>query len=271
MRRDRTSERERRFGSRRGLRGTRARGRPSRRVVEAQAEEARDRLGPEARRRRQVGIACGDPDSSGGGEKPECADELRIELAHRDELRRIGRSRSGLAPRDERVGELAAGQRIGRPEAGNAVAEDPDRRDGSNLRVGPRARRRGRDGGRRRRRRRAGLHCLRPRLPQRGRRAWSRSGRERASCSLYRPHPTGLEREADESPPGRRSRAVCAGRFRPWDGIHRSSVRDDPARRPRRSRSPSARASSSTAPTWRSSRMPGSASSGRTAAASRRC
>ena len=78
--------------------------------------------------RRDVGASCriaaAMPDSSGGGEKPERADELRVELAHRDELRRIGGDGRGLAPGDERVGELAARERIGRPEAGGVGAED---------------------------------------------------------------------------------------------------------------------------------------------------
>ena len=115
-------------------------------MIEPKAEEPRDGLGTEPRGRRQLGIARGDPDPSGGGRQPERADELGIELAHRDELRRVGRRRGRLSPRDESVGQLAARQRIGRPEGGGIVAEDARCGDDPNLGIGPRLRRRRRPG-----------------------------------------------------------------------------------------------------------------------------
>ena len=114
-------------------------------MVEPEAEQPRNRLGAEPRGGSQLGVACGDPDPACRRQEPERPHELGVELAHRDESRRIGRRCGGLAPRGERVGELAPRQRVGRPEGGRVGAEDPDRRDGPDLGAGP--------GGRGRRRR----------------------------------------------------------------------------------------------------------------------
>ncbi len=109
-------------------------------MVEPEAEQARDGLRAEHRRRNKTRVTRGDADSLRRGQQPERAHDLGIELAHRHETCRIGGYGRRLPPGGERVRQLSAGQRVGRPEARRVVSEDRGRRDNPNLGICPRER-----------------------------------------------------------------------------------------------------------------------------------
>ena len=110
------------------------------RVVEPQPEQARDRLRAEPRRRAEPARRAPRSGSARCGREPECVHELGVELAHRDEPGRIGGHRRGLPPRGESVRQLAAGERVGGPEACGVGAEDARGGDRGDLWIGPRSR-----------------------------------------------------------------------------------------------------------------------------------
>ena len=172
--RDRARQRVGRLGSRRGLRGQKLEVVRALRMVEAEAEQPRDRLRAEAStsargRRRGAAILI----RRAAGRSPSAPTSWASSSLIVTSL--VGSAGVGgrLSPRGERVRELAARQRIGRPEAAGSLPRIPTavtvRICGCGPGVGGRGRRR-----RRRRGRRGGLHRLGAHLPQRARRAGSR-------------------------------------------------------------------------------------------------
>ena len=99
-------------------------------MVDAQADQPRDDLGAEVPRGRDAGRADLGGEQTRGGEQPERADELRVELGDRHGRGRVGGHRRLLAgqPGDE-VPELTGGERVVRPEGRRLAAHQSLRGD----------------------------------------------------------------------------------------------------------------------------------------------
>ena len=116
----------------------------ARRVVRAQAEQARDDLGPEARRRPQARSDRGLVEERRLVAEAERAHEPRVELRHRhrartgshDRLRRL------VGEIGDEVGELALRERVVRAEGRDAPRHEATRDDDPDLWLRPRSLRR---------------------------------------------------------------------------------------------------------------------------------
>jgi hypothetical protein len=106
-------------------------------VVEAQAEQPRDGLRAEHVDRLEPRVARREPDRPRRREQPRRRHELRVELAHGDDPHRVGRRLVRLAERDDRVVQLAARQRVVRPEGRDVRPHHAGRDDRRDLRGGP--------------------------------------------------------------------------------------------------------------------------------------
>ena len=82
------------------------------RMVDAQPEQAGDRLGAEHVGGLETAALRSDANLPRGGEEARGRDELRVELAHRDEANRVERSPVRLPEGHDRVVQLPAGERV---------------------------------------------------------------------------------------------------------------------------------------------------------------
>ena len=220
------------------VRGLGARGRVGRaplellrplRMVEAQAQQAGDRLRAEVRRRPQARVARGEPDLPGVGKQLERGDELRVELAHRpttcDGIDRRTH-RPSRARRARRTARHASTASSGRKDAASA----PSRPAAVTVRICSDAH----DAGSPERLR---LPRTRLRPPASAADDEQRDDDERrASSFLYRIPDAALRRRTRSDPmPGvRPDRQALARRHVPWFRGPRDGSRLDPSRRARR-------------------------------------
>ena len=86
------------------------------RMVEPEPEQPGDGLGAEHAGGLEPHIACPETDGARRPDEPERADELGVELAHGDEPPGVGRFRVRLAESEDRLMEIASGQRVVGPE-----------------------------------------------------------------------------------------------------------------------------------------------------------
>ncbi len=107
------------------------------RVVDAETEEARDRLRAEHVGRLEPGVARGEPDRPRGREEPRRRDELGVELAHRHEAGRVGRRLVGLPEGDDRSVQLRPRERVVGPEGRDVGAHHARKDDRCDLRSPP--------------------------------------------------------------------------------------------------------------------------------------
>ena len=102
-------------------------------MVDAEPEHPRDGLGAEPRPGHEPGALCGKPELASLRAEAGDGDELRVQLAHRDEAEGIVGDRRVRPEGGQRRRELGGGEQVVWPEVGHARRHEPGGHDRLDL------------------------------------------------------------------------------------------------------------------------------------------